>query len=103
MAKLTLTASPTFKATVKIPVPGGKAAPVEFKFNGQTKDQFKAWLEKLADMEDLDALMEIVSGWDLEDPFNADNVSQLLQSYVGAARVILETYINEISAARLGN
>jgi len=103
MAKLTLTASPTFKSMVKIPVPGAKAAPVEFKFNGMTKDKFKAWLETLSDKEDADAIMEIASGWDLDDPFNADNVGRLIDQYIGAAKVIFETYINELSAAKLGN
>lgn len=103
MAKLTLTASPTFTATVKIPVPGGKASPVEFKFIGMTKENFKAWLETVTDKEDVPAIMEIASGWDLDDPFNADNVARLVDQYIGAAKVIFETYINELSAARLGN
>lgn len=103
MAKLPLTASPTFKATVKIPVPGSKAVPVEFTFKGKTKDEFRAWLEKLADQEDVDALMEIASGWELEDLFNTENVAKLVQSYIGSAKAIFETYILELSAARLGN
>lgn len=103
MAKLALTANPTFKATVKIPVPGAKAAPVEFKFNGMTKEKFKSWLETLSDKEDVDAIMEISSGWDIEDPFNAENVARLVDNYIGAAKMIFETYIGELSAAKLGN
>lgn len=103
MAKLTLTASPTFKTVVKIPVPGGKASPVEFTFNGMTKEKFKGWLDSLSDKEDVPAIMEIASGWDLDDPFNADNVDRLVDQYIGAAKVIFETYISELSAARLGN
>lgn len=104
MAKLTLTASPTFKAVVLIPVPGSKPAPVEFKFNGKTKDGFKQFLESMSDMEDIDAIMEAAGGWDLEDAFNAENVAKMLQNYIGSARAILEKYINELTAtARLGN
>ena len=103
MAKLTLTASPTFLAKVSIPVPGGKASPVEFKFKARAKDEFKSFLESLSDMEDVDAIMEIAMGWELDDAFNEDNVEKLVQNYVGSARAILEKYISENSGARLGN
>lgn len=103
MAKLTLTASPTFLAKVSIPVPGGKAVPVEFKFKGRTKDEFKEFLEGLADSEDVEVITEIATGWDLDDAFNEDNVAKLTQNYIGSARAILEKYISENSGARLGN
>ena len=103
MAKLTLTASPTFTAKVAIPVPGGKAVPVEFKFKGRTKDEFKELLEGMAEREDVEAILEVASGWDLEDVFNEDNVEKLVQNYIGSAKAILEKYITELSAARLGN
>ena len=47
MAKLALTASPTFKSNVLIPVPGKKPAPVEFIFKGRTKTEFQAFIENL--------------------------------------------------------
>lgn len=103
MAKFTLTASPTFKAIVKIPVPGAKAAPVEFKFNGMDKPSFKTWLEKLGDSEDVEVITTIASGWDLDEPFNAENVERLVDNYIGAAKAIFETFISELSAAKLGN
>lgn len=103
MAKLTLTASPTFTAKVAIPVPGAKAVPVEFKFKGRTKDEFKDLMETLSEFDDAEAIMEIASGWDLEDVFSADNVGKLVQNYIGSAKAILETYITQLTAARLGN
>lgn len=103
MAKLVLTASPTFSANVLIPVPGKKPVPVEFKFKGRTKDEFRAFLDGLADREDADVVLDIANGWELDDPFDADNVALLLQSYIGAARAIIEKYINELTSARLGN
>lgn len=103
MAKLNLTASPTFTAKVMIPVPGAKPSPVMFTFKSRTKDQFKAFLENMADREDVDAIMEVTSGWDLDDAFGKDNIEELTQNYIGSARAILETYINEQAAARLGN
>lgn len=103
MAKLNLTASPTFTAKVMIPVPGAKPAPVEFKFKGRTKEEFKDFLESMSSLEDGEAIMEIASGWDLEDAFGEANVEKLVQNYIGSAKAILETYITQLTSARLGN
>jgi hypothetical protein len=47
--------------------------------------------------------MDVASGWELEDPFDQDHVALLTQNYLGAARVIIEKYLSELTAARLGN
>jgi hypothetical protein len=103
MAKLQLTASPTFKANVLIPVPGKKPVPVEFSFKGRTKEQFKTFIESISDREDVDVILDIATGWELEDAFGKESVEILLQNYLGAARVIIEKYMSELTAARLGN
>lgn len=103
MAKLQLTASPTFKCNVLIPVPGKKPVPVEFSFKGRTKDEFKTFIETLGDREDAEVILDIASGWELEDAFGKESVELLLQNYIGAARVIIERYIAELTSARLGN
>lgn len=103
MAKLKLTASPTFKATVLIPVPGAKPSPVEFVFKGRSKDGFKDFMESVEGKDDVALVLEMASGWDLEDAFGEETVAQLLQSYIGAARAILDTYMREQTGARLGN
>lgn len=103
MAKLALTAAPTFKANVPIPVPGKKPVPVEFIFKGRTKTEFQAFLENLRDREDADVVLDIATGWELEDAFVRESIVQMNDSYIGSARAIIETYINELSGARLGN
>lgn len=103
MAKLALTAAPTFRSNVLIPVPGKKPVPVEFIFKGRTKPEFQAFLDNLRDREDVDVILDLATGWELEDAFVKESLEQLLQSYIGAARAIIETYINELTAARLGN
>lgn len=103
MAKLTLTAAPTFLAKVSIPVPGAKAVPVEFKFKARTKDEFKEFVESLGESEDVDAIMEMAMGWELDDAFSKDNVDKMVQNYIGSARAILDKYLTENSGARLGN
>lgn len=105
MAKpqFSLTAKPTFKSKVEIPIPGDKSATVEFIFKGRTRDEFKAFVESLADREDVDVILDLASGWDLEDAFEKENVELLTQNYIGSARAIIEKYLSELTAARTKN
>lgn len=102
-SKFSLTASPTFKAKVAIPIPGDKAVDVEFTFKGRTREAFKTFIDNLKDREDAEVVMDIASGWDLEDAFSKENVDILTQNYLGAARAIIEKYLSELTQARLGN
>lgn len=101
--KFSLTASPTFKAKVAIPVPGGESADVEFVFKGRTREAFKEFIESIKDRDDAEVIMDIASGWDLTDAFDKQNVELLTQNYLGAARAIIEKYLSELTQARLGN
>lgn len=103
MAKLKLTASPTFKAKVSIPTPGGKAADVEFTFRAMTRDKFKEFIDGLEGRKDEDVILEIASGWDLEDPFGPESVAQMTQNYMGSARATISVFIEEQTGVRLGN
>jgi len=103
MAKIKLTASPTFKAKVSIPIPGNRPADVEFVFKGRTKEAFKDFIDNIRDRKDLEVIMDCVTGWELDDPFGVDTVEQLINNYIGASASIIETYIKELTAARLGN
>jgi Phage tail assembly chaperone len=102
-AKLVLTASPTFKAKVAIPVPGNSPTLVEFTFKGRTKDQFKEFIDALRDRDDVDVVLDVASGWELEDAFDREAIEQLTQNYIGSARAIIEKYLSELTQARLGN
>lgn len=101
--KLSLTAAPTFKSKVAIPVPGEKSVDVEFTFKGRTREAFKDFVDSLKDREDAEVLMDIASGWELEDAFTKENVERLTENYLGAARAVIEKYLGELTAARLGN
>lgn len=102
-SKLILVANPTFKARVAIPVAGAAAVPVEFTFKHRPKDAFQAWVKEIGDKEDTDLILEVASGWDLEEPFDAEHVELMTQSYIGSARAVIETYIAQQTAAKLGN
>ena len=69
--KFNLTASPTFKEPVAIPCPGGKSVNVEFTFKHRTKEEFKEFIDALPNREDVDVIMDMASGWELDEPFEA--------------------------------
>lgn len=105
MAKLVLKPAPTFTKAVPVPVHGGDAVPVVFTFKHRTRDDFLAWLNEPSKegRSDVEAIMDVASGWELAEPFDAENVGVLVQNYMGAGRVVIETYINELTGARRGN
>lgn len=103
MAKLSLDPNPTFQSNVLIPVPGKKPASVGFTFKWRTRADFNAWLDAIAGRDDVDVLMDVLGGWELDDAFERENVERLTQTYIGSARAILDKYIAENCGARLGN
>ena len=103
MAKLKLVASPTFRATVGIPVAGGPDVPVQFVFKHRTKTDLEVWISSRADKGDAESFMEMVEGWDLEDAFNADSVNLLLENYIGTALATYRVYVDELVKNKLKN
>ena len=105
--KFTLALAPTFKAKVLIPIPGKAAELVEFTFKARNRDEFKDFVDGIQTSEgqsgDVDTIMDITSGWELEDAFDRENVERLTQNYLGAARAIIETYFAELTQARTKN
>lgn len=102
--KFTLNPKPTFKKKVPLPVPGDGFESVEFTFKHRSRDEYREFLDGLKDRtDDVELLMDIASGWELEDAFDAENIGRLVQGYVGSARAVLGTYIDELSKAREGN
>jgi len=100
--KFSLTPNPTFKAKVGIPVPGEGAALVEFTFKGRTREQLKELLDDKEGLK-IDAVMQMVSGWELDDPFDKEHVEKLLDNYLGAFDAIQDTYLRELTEARTKN
>lgn len=107
MSKISLALEPTFQAEVQIPVPGAKPAPLKFNFKYRTQDELndyrKGLAEQAASITDVELVMGVAEGWELEEPFNAENVKRLLQKYHAAATTIGETYIKQLMQAKLGN
>lgn len=103
MAKLKLIAEPTFRAKVGIPTAGGEAIDVEMTFKHRTKTQLDEFVNSRADKPDSESFMEMVTGWELPDEFNRENVDLLLENYIGAALATYRVYIDQLVQAKLGN
>lgn len=101
--KFNLSANPTFKAKAAIPVPGGKPADIEFTFKHRSKDALKEFMDDMKEKEDVDLLQDLVSGWDIDDPFNAESLEKMIQNYPGSALAIYQAYMVEMSGARAKN
>lgn len=102
-SKFKLDASPTFEATVPIPVAGGTAAPVKFVFKHYKKDQLADLFKPESPLPDVEVVLALVESWELDDKFEQASVEKLLQNYQAAAGAIVRKYMDEIGPARLGN
>ena len=101
--KFSLVPSPTFKALVAIQVPGGKPVEVEFVFKHRDRENFKEFIDSLEGRSDVEILLDIASGWELEDAFDEKSLEKLTANYMGAGRAVLDRYITELTAARAKN
>jgi hypothetical protein len=131
MAKLSLKAPPTFKGKVKIPVAGGAEVEIVIDFKHRTRDELDQHMADMRakvapppvvqPVEGTDApavipkareitmddevadVLNVASGWDLDEPFNAENVRTLLNNYHRASWAIGMAYMTELTQARQGN
>lgn len=102
---LKLNPSPTFKATVHIPVPGEeKGAPIVCEFAHMPKAEYDSFAASAGSRTDLQSTMHVLRGWEGPDaPFSEESVTKLLQNYAGAAFAIAEKYGTELLKVRAGN
>jgi hypothetical protein len=103
MAKLTLAANPTFKAQVAVPIPGDEPAMIELTFRHRTKTALDEFIKSREDKSDTESFMQMVSGWDLADEFNKENVEVLLENRIGAALAAYRAYIDQLISGRTKN
>ena len=52
---------------------------------------------------DVDAVLDIATGWELADEFNAENLAKLFGLYNRSAKAIAEDYRVSMNEGRLGN
>ena len=103
MTKLSLIASPTFKAKVPVPISGGNPVDVEMVFRHRTKKELSEFANSREKKTDTETFMDMVVGWELSDEFTSTNVELLLENYIGAALATYRAYFDEMVKAKLGN
>ena len=122
--KFKIANNPTFKSKVSIPRVGGSEIEVEFEFKYLTRKQlasiYEEWQAKLAELNITDdttlteltdievelqikQLKDIVIGWDFDDEFNDENIEQLVETSVFAAKTVIESYQEAYMKAKVGN
>jgi hypothetical protein len=102
MARLTLNPDPTFKAKVAVPVPGG-TADVECVFKYRDRKALDAWIDTTREAGEVDVMLDMLAGWDLDDPCDRENVERLCNAYPGASREVTARYLRELAGIRQGN
>ncbi|WP_294966621.1 phage tail assembly chaperone [uncultured Gilliamella sp.] len=103
MAKFKLVAEPTFKSKVLIPRPGQENGQIELTFKHYKLSDIAKFEEELKDKSVAEFLMKILTGWDLEEEFNQNNLEILLDNYPATVQAISDTYYKEIFGQREKN
>lgn len=96
---LKLNAEPTFTVPVVIPAPTGNVT-IKVTYKHMTRDAYLAFVKAESEKArpDEDAIMDIASAWsDVDEPFSREAVGKLCQQYHAAPRVIVETFIRELT------
>lgn len=103
MGKFVLKVDPTFKATVKIPIPGGPDQGLDFTFKHRSRSQIKEFLETAPDRSDVENIMQMATAWDVVEPFNEEQIKFLCENFTSAPGLIFEKYLDELTKAREKN
>ena len=103
MAKLKLDPNPTFDASVNVPVPGSDPVPVRFTFKHRSRSACMEWFKAAADKSDVDILLDVASGWELDDAFTRENVERLCDNYAGTGFAVMDVYLKELRGERVKN
>lgn len=114
----------SFKRIVTFPLIEGGEGAIEVSFRYRTRTEFGAFIDKIsADAKDsgeqkdftiaelmgktrdknAQYLMDVIDGWNLDEPMTRATVEQLCDELPGAAAEIMEAYRKAIVEGRLGN
>ena len=103
MKKFSLDPNPTFRFVVAIPVPGEKVSDVVFIGRHKPRKDLDELFKRNKSLSDVDLILEIACGWELEDPFDRENVTRMVENYMGSTGAIFQTYIKELTGQREKN
>lgn len=96
---------PTFSVPVFIPVPGQeKGEKVIVTYRHKTRDQLAEFYGALRDRETVDALDEIIEGWEgVDAPYSRENLDVMLNQYPASATAFFESFRIELQEGRRKN
>lgn len=103
MAKLSLKAEPTFQEKVAIPVAGGESVDVVMTFKHRTKTELQEFISTRSEKQDHETFMDMVVGWEFDDPFTVDSVKLLLENRIGSGLATYKKYLDELYKHKTGN
>lgn len=69
----------------------------------RTKDGLTEFTKSRVDKSDVDSILDMSTGWDLDDAFTAENIETLCQNYIAAPLEIYKAYIDQLVGAKVKN
>lgn len=127
MAKIVLGQRPEkFSRTVKFPLLDGSEGVIKCEFKYRTKKEYAEFVDSIAasngKIEPVDGklpdyaeimdkainqnaeyMQELLIGWDLDGPVNAENLREIADAYPAAATAIMDAYRMGCVEGKLGN
>lgn len=76
---------------------------VTFEFKHRAKSEMPAFFEKIKDMAELPMIKEFISGWDLTEEFNDENLGTFLDNYHNSSVAITSGYVSLLTQFKKGN
>lgn len=122
--KFKIAQNPTFKKEVSIPRIGADPVKIEFEFRYLARKElaklYQKWQEETTKLIDadysnlieiteaeiqlqVDQLKDILIGWDFDDEFSDEAISELVETSVHATRVVMDAYAETYAEVKLGN
>ncbi|PZQ31015.1 MAG: hypothetical protein DI562_06065 [Stenotrophomonas acidaminiphila] len=94
-----ITPPTAFKIAVEFPIPGAGKTSIDFTVRWRNKPAVVILLEKMKEMTDAQTLLEVVTGWELEDEVNAETITEFCDTFPQAPVVILTRYFKELGVS----
>lgn len=101
--KLTLAALPDFKLPVKFMMPNGEEQSIVFTVRHMKASEVQEMYSSEKVTSDSDMIMNIATGWNLEEEFTAENAKLLVDYYPSAALALAGSYLQALAGQRVKN
>lgn len=98
--KLTLGPLPDFKLPVNFVMPDGSEQKIIFTVKHKKATEVQELYRKEG-VKDFDFIMNIATGWDLEEEFNHENAKLLVDYYPGSALALVQSYLGALAGQRV--